>query len=825
MKQEIVTITGMTCSACSSRIEKTVSKLKGVKKVEVNLLTNKMILSYDENKISMDQVTNAIEKIGYGVSSDHSKKREKTKDPILSRLLVSILFTIPLFYLAMGHMFHFPLPSMFKGMENALTLAFTEFLLLLPVLFVNRNFYKNGLKSLIHFAPNMDTLIALGSGAATLYGIYAIYKIGYGLGHQDFHMVEHFMMDLYFESAAMILTLITLGKYLESRAKGKTSEAITKLMDLAPKMAHVKRRGKEMTIPIEEVVVGDRLIIRAGEAIPTDGIVLSGLGYIDEAMITGESIPVSKKEKDEVIGSTIMKSGYLEVKATKIGNDTTLSKIIQLVEDATTSKAPIARLADRISGIFVPVVILIAILAFVIWLLLGQSLEFVLSIAISVLVISCPCALGLATPTAIMVGTGKGASKGILIKSAPALEHAGKVDTVVLDKTGTITEGKPIVVDIYSPRLKENRLLEIAASIESLSEHPLSNAIVDASKEVKAVIHKVTDFKQLPGEGISGNIGKETYYIGNDRLLQKMKGKDLDLEALYEKAVQKGQIPLYVMDDKKVLGLIIVADTIKKDSKEAISELKALGLHVIMLTGDHHKTAEAIQKELDIPEVISEVKPDEKAAVIDRLEKQGKHVLMVGDGINDAPALARSDVGVAIGVGTDIAIESADIVLMKNNLMDVVTTVLLSRAVMKNIKENLFWAFFYNTIGIPIAAGLFYGIWNLKLNPMIGAAAMSLSSVCVVTNALRLKFFEPKIKRKKEIGVQKRIIIEGMSCMHCVNHVNEALEKVEGVEHVNVDLDKKEAIVTVNGTQDEALRQAVLEAGYQVRKIEEVKDI
>lgn len=669
----------------------------------------------------------------------------------------------------------------------------------------------------------MDTLIALGSGAATLYGIYAIYKIGYGLGHQEFEMVEQFMMDLYFESAAMILTLITFGKYLESRAKGKTSEAITKLLDLTPKMAHVKRRGKEVLVPTEEVKVGDTLLIRSGEAVPLDGIVTSGSGYLDESMITGESIPVSKKVKEEVIGSTILKSGYLEVKVTKIGMDTTLSKIIALVEQAMTSKAPIARLADQISGVFVPVVIGIAVLAFVIWLLLGQSFEFALSIGISVLVISCPCALGLATPTAIMVGTGVGASKGILIKSAESLERAGKTGTVVLDKTGTITEGKPVVVAFYSPRLKENRLFEIAASIEGLSEHPLASAITEKAKEMDVSLHKVTDFKQLPGEGIAGKIGKETYYIGNDRLRQMKKEKDLELETIYEKMATEGKIPLYIMDERKILRLIVIADQVKEHSKDAISELVSLGLHVIMLTGDQEKTANSIRKEIGIPEVIAEVKPDEKAAVIERLQKEGNHVLMVGDGINDAPALVQSDVGLAIGVGTDIAIESADIVLMKNDLMDVVTTILLSRSVMKNIKENLFWAFFYNMIGIPIAAGVFYGMGHFKLNPMIGALAMSLSSVCVVTNALRLKFFKPKIKKKEEIFMKKRLKIEGMSCMHCVHHVEEALKKVDGVKSVVVHLEEKEAIVT-GQVENTLLNHAIEEAGYQVLKIEEMTD-
>lgn len=590
----------------------------------------------------------------------------------------------------------------------------------------------------------MDSLIALGSSAATVYGIYAIYKIGIGLGHGDMDMVHQFSMDLYFESAGMILALITLGKYFEARAKGRTSEAIEKLMDLAPKMAVVERNGFEQQIPVEEVQTGDIVIVKAGEAIPVDGVIREGSASIDESALTGESVPADKKAGDSVIGATINKSGYFKMQVTKVGEETALAQIIKLVDDATSSKAPIAKLADKISGVFVPVVIAIALIAIIAWLLMGFGFEFALSVGISILVISCPCALGLATPTAIMVGTGKGAENGILIKSAESLETAHSIDTVVLDKTGTVTQGKPEVTDIMTaPGVSEEELLSMAASMEKLSEHPLGEAIVAKALKLNIALKSVTDFVQIPGQGIVGVMNKETCYAGNKKMLAekgvKFEGFDLKGNAFAD----QGKTPLYFVKNSKILGIIAVADVVKPTSRQAISELAQQGIDVIMLTGDNEKTAEAIRKQVGISRVISEVLPQDKEKEIRNLQGKGKKVAMVGDGINDAPALVRADVGIAIGAGTDIAMESADIVLMKSDLLDVATAIRLSKAVIRNIRQNLFWAFFYNVIGIPVAAGIFYLSWGLKLNPMIGAAAMSLSSLCVVSNALRLKFFKP----------------------------------------------------------------------------------
>ena len=753
------TVTGMTCSACSAAVEKSVKNVQGVSSVVVNLLGNSMLVDYDKEVTNENTIIQSVENAGYHASlfvkGQEAAGTEKTENRVQSelkemkfRIIVSAIFLIPLLYIAMGHMFKFPLPGFLHGDKNAVTFAFIQFLLTLPILYVNRKYFQVGFKTLFKGHPNMDSLIAIGSGAAVVYGVFAIFMIGYGLGHMDMDAVMKYSMDLYFESAATILTLITLGKFLEARSKGKTSEAISKLMDLSPKTAMVIRNGEEKEIPIEEVVIGDILAVRPGQSVPVDGIITEGSTAIDQSALTGESIPVEKLPGDKVIGATINKTGFFKFRAEKVGNDTTLAQIIQLVEDANSSKAPIAKLADKISGIFVPVVISIAVLATIIWLLTGATFEFALSIGIAVLVISCPCALGLATPVAIMVGTGKGATNGILIKSAEALEIAHKVNTVILDKTGTITEGKPRVTDIVTAAgITEEELLQAAAAIEKPSEHPLAEAILEKAKEKGIRYEDVNEFKAVSGRGILAKIGGEDYYSGN---LALMKEQGIDTSKLEQKAdvfSENGKTPLYFAKNNTLLGVIAVADVVKPTSKAAIEELKALGIDVVMLTGDNKKTAEAIRKQLHIDRVVAEVLPQDKESEVRKLQEKGKKVAMIGDGINDAPALARADVGIAIGAGTDIAIESADIVLMKSDLLDAVTAIELSKATIKNIKENLFWAFFYNTIGIPLAAGVFYGILEWKLNPMFAAAAMSLSSVCVVTNALRLRFFKPKRRK------------------------------------------------------------------------------
>lgn len=756
MKKDYFDITGMTCSACSARIEKNVSKLDGMKIVNVNLLKNSMSVEYDDQILTAADIVGRVEKTGYGAflhNASTTTVNNKPKEDIAliefqemkKRLWISILFSVPLFYISMGHMFNWPLPEFLLGIPNVMNFAFTQFLLLLPVMYVNRKYFKVGFKTLFQGAPNMDSLIALGSTAAAVYGVYAIYKIGMGLGIQDMSTIHTFMMDLYFESAGMILTLITFGKFLEARAKGQTSEAISKLIDLAPKTTLKSIDGKEIEIPIEDVTTGDILIVKAGTSIPVDGVVVSGTGSVDESALTGESIPVEKNTGDNVIGATINKSGYFTMEALKVGEDTTLSQIVKLVDEATSSKAPIAKLADKVSGIFVPIVIVIALIATITQLVLGKDFEFALSIGISILVISCPCALGLATPTAIMVGTGKGAENGILIKSAEALETAHNISTVVLDKTGTVTEGKPIVTDIITHKdITENEFLHIVGSLEKLSEHPLAEAIIHKAESKEITFEPVEDFIQLQGEGICGLINDVLYYAGNAKMLKKYLHVENDLLSKGERFALEGKTPLYVFSEDEVLGVVAIADTVKKTSKQAVTTLKELGVNVVMLTGDNAKTAEAIRQQVNINHVVSDVLPQDKERVIREYQGKGNIVAMVGDGINDAPALARADVGIAIGAGTDIAIESADIVLMKSDLLDVVTAIRLSKSVIRNIKQNLFWAFIYNAIGIPIAAGLFYTAWELKLNPMIGAGAMSLSSVCVVTNALRLKFFKIK---------------------------------------------------------------------------------
>lgn len=758
MKQKF-DVTGMTCSACSAHVEKSVAKVPGVRSVTVNLLSNNMAVDYDETASSDAAVIHAVEEAGYGASvhagaasSRPQAKAAPAADPMAAeianmkrRLIVSFVFLIPLFYISMGHMMGLPLPHFLHGTENALVFAFTQLLLTLPIAYVNRKYYQVGFKTLFKGAPNMDSLIAIGSAAAMIYGVVAIYMIGWGLGHGDTALVEQYSMDLYFESAGMILALITLGKFLETRSKGKTSEAITKLMDLAPKTALVEREGVEAEIPVEEVAVGDLLIVKPGASIPVDGEITEGSAAVDESAITGESIPVDKGPGDRVIAATINRSGYFKFRATKVGADTTLAQIVALVEDAANSKAPIAKLADKVSGVFVPVVICIAVIAAVTWLLLGHTVEFALSIGIAVLVISCPCALGLATPVAIMVGTGKGAENGILIKSAEALETAHTIDTVVLDKTGTITEGKPRVTDIRTADgLSETELLTIAASVEKPSEHPLSTAIVEEAARRNLSLRAVTGFEAVAGQGVAAEVGGVRYLAGNRRMMEENR---IELGGFAEKGETlsgEGKTPLYFAGEGKALGVVAVADTVKPTSRAAIEAFGQMGVDVVMLTGDNKRTAAAIQKQLGIGRVVAEVLPQDKEREVAKLQEQGRKVAMVGDGINDAPALTRADVGIAIGAGTDVAIESADVVLMKSDLLDAVTAIDLSRAVIRNIKQNLFWAFFYNSIGIPLAAGVFFSVFGWKLNPMFGAAAMSLSSVCVVSNALRLKLFQPR---------------------------------------------------------------------------------
>ena len=742
------------------------------------------------------------------------------------------------------------------GNENAITYAFTQFLLLLPILIANQKYFKNGFKTLWHRSPNMDSLIAIGAGAAILYGIFAIYRIGYAMGHGDMMVVHQYAHDLYFESAGTILTLITIGKYLETKSKGKTSEAITKLLNLAPKTVTVVRDGVEQVVDAADVEKGEIFLVKPGESVAVDGIVLEGKSSFDESAITGESIPVPKQEGDTIVSASMNKSGLIRAKATKVGEDTTIAQIIRLVEEASSSKAPIAKMADKIAGVFVPTVITIALIAGVIWLISGATFEFAMSTAIAVLVISCPCALGLATPVAIMVGTGKGAENGILIKSGDALETAHQIDTVVLDKTGTITQGKPVVTDIICAAGKnadKTQLLQIAGSLEKGSEHPLAEAIVNYCVTNNISLEKVTDFNALFGKGIEGTVSGTHYYAGNEKMMEE-KGISLSTEQKnqIQALAKQGRTPLLFADEKQFLGIVAVADVVKPTSKEAVQKFRDYGIHVIMLTGDNEVTAQAIKEQVGIDEVIAGVLPTQKEEKISALKQAGHKVAMIGDGVNDAPALASADVGIAIGAGTDVAIESADIVLMKNDLLDAVGAVKLSKAVIRNIKENLFWAFFYNSIGIPLAAGVLYPLFQIKLNPMFGAAAMSLSSVCVVSNALRLRWVklhdakktqsEPyqdvaastiadinqhnaldnNIKStnndKGESTMTTTISIEGMMCAHCQAHVEKALKEVAGVTEVTVSLENKNAVVTGDASV-EALKQAVVDAGYEVTDV------
>ena len=844
MKQKF-DVTGMTCSACSAHVEKSVSKLEGVQCVNVNLLQNSMVVEYDDNALGTTDIIHAVESGGYGASVQGETKTQEAPKNVAAeemhhmkrRLIASFCFLIPLFYISMGHMMGAPLPAILLGDENVMIFALTQLFLTIPVLIINKKYYVVGFKALWNRAPNMDSLIALGSAASVVYSVFAIYSMAYAMGHGDLMTAHHYGMELYFESAAMILTLITVGKYMETRSKGKTSEAISKLMDLAPKTATVLRGGVEQEIPVEEVVTGDTIIVKPGQRIPVDGKIMEGFSAVDESAITGESIPVEKQVGDTVIGATVNKSGYFRMTATRVGKDTTLSQIIALVEEAGASKAPIAKLADKVSGVFVPVVITIAILAAVIWFVAGnQPFSFALSIGIAVLVISCPCALGLATPTAIMVGTGKGAEYGILVKSAESLEIAHQVQTVVLDKTGTLTEGKPVVTDVVLAKgILRNRLLKQAAAVEALSEHPLAEAIVAYAKEKEVPFEKAENLTATAGQGVEADVAGKHILAGNLKMMQE---RGIQLGEWEEKAVElaeAGKTPLFFAENETFLGIVALADTLKPTSKAAVDAFHQMGIEVVMLTGDNKRTAQAIAKELDI-QVIAEVLPQDKEREVRRLQEQGKKVAMIGDGINDAPALMRADVGVAIGAGTDVAMESADIILMKSDLMDAVTAIELSHVTIRNIKENLFWAFFYNACGIPLAAGVFYPLLEWKLNPMFAAAAMSFSSAFVVGNALRLRLFRPKYAKtttalpkeniqkepthKEEIGMKKVLKIEGMMCNHCTGRVEKALNDLDGVT-AEVSLEGKSATVTLSKeVSDETLVQTVTDAGYEVVDIQ-----
>ena len=840
-------VTGMTCSACSSHVEKSVCKLVGEGNVSVSLLTNSMQVKYDEKKISEEDIIKAVEDAGYGASvagAPAAKKAEKKGSVVdeeikemKTRLIISFIFLIPLMYVSMGSMAGLPQPSFLTGHANAVSFAFTQFLMCLPIIYVNRKYFIVGYKTLWHRAPNMDSLIAVGSTAALAYGIFAIYRMSYGLGAGDYALVEKYHMDLYFESSVMILTLITLGKFLETRSRRKTSEAISRLTEVAPETAVVERNGVETEIPIEELNAGDIVIVKPGARIPADGIIVDGNSSVDESALTGESIPVEKTAGDKIIAASINKNGFLKFRAEKVGSETTLAQIIKLVEDASASKAPIAKLADKIAGVFVPVVMTIALVTAIAWLATGHDFEFALSCAISVLVISCPCALGLATPVAIMVGTGKGAENGILIKSAEALETLHLVKTVIMDKTGTLTEGKPVVTDIYSIGMDENELLALAASAEKPSEHPLAGALIEDAEKKGINLFEAEDFRAVSGRGVTATVDGRKILAGNKYFMSE-NGIDVSVFEQKEKEYSDlGKTVLYFAGENSPLGLIAVQDVPKKTSRAAVKCLRDMGIDVIMLTGDNKRTAEAIARSLGITNVVSEVMPQDKEAVVRSVQEKGGRTAMIGDGINDAPALARADVGIAIGAGTDVAIESADIVLMKSDLMDAVTAIKLSKATIKNVKENLFWAFFYNIICIPLAAGVWFPAFGIKLSPMIGAAAMSMSSVCVVSNALRLKFFkadnncvlddEPageinvvsQNEYKGETNMKKEMLIEGMSCMHCSGRVEKALNGLDGV-NAKVDLEKKTAYVDLSkDVSDADLTKAVTDAGYEVVSI------
>ena len=837
MMTEQFAVTGMTCAACSAHVEKAVSRLSGVQSAPVNLMLGSMTVTYDETTVTESDIIAAVKAAGYGASpasqTDQGQLR-RDQDAALRRrkkhLIWSVVFLVPLFYLSMGHMMGLPLPQVLH--THPLLLACLQLALVIPILILNRNYFTVGFSRLVKLSPNMDSLVAVGAAAGLVYSLIEMGLLAAG-------QVSG-MPDLYFESAGMILTLVTVGKYLEERSRGKTTGAISALLALAPESAMVRRQGQELTIPTEEIVAGDTVIVRQGGRIPVDGVITDGHAAVDESAITGESLPVEKVPGDAVTSATVTSSGYLELRATRVGGDTTLSQIIRLMEEAASSKAPISRLADRISGIFVPAVMAISLTAALLWAFVGgMDVRFCLSIAIAVLVISCPCALGLATPVAIMVGTGQAAQQGILIKSAESLELLHKVQTVVLDKTGTVTMGQPRVTDILcAPGVTEEDLLCVAASAEKPSEHPLAHAIVEESQARHIPLCPVSGFRSVPGGGIQATLSGEAVLAGNAGYLAQNGVSLAAMEADAHRLAEDGKTPLFFAESGRLLGCVAVADVVKPDSAKAIAALRRMGRRVVLLTGDNQRTANAIARQIGVDQVIAQVLPQDKAKCVAQLQQQGQRVAMVGDGVNDAPALAQADVGLAIGAGTDIAIESADVVLMKSSLLDIPAAMDLSRAVLRNIKQNLFWAFFYNSIGIPVAAGVLYPALHLTLNPMLAAAAMSLSSVCVVSNALRLRGWKPPVfpdqpvptaplpesavfqsQGKEENTVNKTIHIDGMMCAHCTGRVEKALNDLPGVE-ATVDLDSKSAAVTCTpDVSDDTLRQAVEDAGYHVTGI------
>jgi len=861
MKKETYNITGMSCASCSAAVTRAVEKLEGAKDVNVNLMQNKMTLELSDG-LTDEMVIKAVEDAGYGASVKKDIKSDSSKNQtdvagdyateLKLRAIVSFIFMVPLMYFGMGGMFNAPFPKAFMGDARKLLLALTELLLVLPIIFTGRKFFISGFKHLFKRNPNMDTLIAIGSGTSFLYSIYSLYMLAYFISIGDVKSSMPFGMNLYFDTAGTILTLITLGKYLEARSKKKTTEAISKLVNLIPDKAVILRDGVESEVLVSEVVAGDIVVVKAGETVPVDGVIVNGSGAVDEAMVTGESIPVEKNTDDRVTGGTISRSGYFTFRATNVGEDTALYKIISLVEEAAGSKAPISRLADKISGVFVPVVLCISFLTFIIWLFVRGDFSFALNMAVAVLVISCPCALGLATPAAIMAGTGKGAEKGIIIRNVVSLEVAHKIDTVVLDKTGTITEGRPKVTDVFVYGIIEDEFISLAATLESASSHPLANAVTEYAKAKNIEIKRAETLETIEGRGIAGEINGQALYTGNAAYMEELGITDNGFKAKADELHNIGKTVLYFArgkEKKELIGIIAVADVIKEGSKEAVKELNQIGIDVVMLTGDNERTAIAIGRETGVNRVVAEVKPADKEAEIRRLKEQGKTVMMVGDGINDAPALAGADVGVAIGTGADVAVDTADIILMHSDLRDVPYAILLSNEVVKKIKENLFWALFYNALCIPVAAGVFFAAFGLRLNPMIGALAMSFSSVFVLSNSLRLRLFTPKFKKgkaipqitksqpkqnetkaqtdetndnsytKEDIVMEKTIDIEGMSCAHCVKHVTEALNAIDGVK-AEVSLENKNAKVSLQKeVSDDVLKEAVVKAGYEVKGI------
>ena len=836
-------VSGMTCSACVANVTKAVEKLDGVTDANVNLMTNSMKVNFDENIVDDEKIIGAVEKIGYGASpaGEKTKSEDRPVDDrekaLKHRLISSIIFMVILMYIAMGPMIHLPTPGIFHGREGAIIFAFSQFLLALPVVYINRDFYISGFKGLKNRAPNMDSLVAIGSLAALVYGIFAIYMMAYGFGQGDMELVDAYRHNLYFESSAMILTLITVGKYLEEKSKNKTRSSLANLMDLAPKMATVIEDGEEVVKNIEDVRVGDILLVRPGESVAVDGKVIEGASSLDESAVTGESIPVQKSVGDRVISASINTTGSFKFQAEKVGEDTTISQIIKLVDEANQSKAPIAKLADEIAGFFVPAVLIIAALTFVVWMALGYGFENALNFAISVLVISCPCALGLATPVSIMVATGKSADFGLLFKNAEVLENLHKIDVIVMDKTGTITEGKPILTDIVTD-LDEENFLKIAGSIEKNSQHPLASAILNYAQEKNIGLEEITNFNSVSGRGLNGEVAGNKYLAGNIEYMLEEKIDLKDFRSKAEELAGEGKTSMYFANESEVLGIISVKDLPKESSKDAIKLLRDMGKKIIMLTGDNEKTAEAIADEIGVDQTLAGLLPQDKNKEIDKIQKSGKKVLMIGDGINDAPSLAKADIGMAIGHGTDVAIESSDVVLMRSDLLDVVSALELSKATIKNIKQNLFWAFFYNTIGIPLAAGLLFPAFGIKLSPMFAALAMSLSSVFVVNNALRLRRFKPRGVKKsleeakssseKEIAKEEKPIeknekrtkikVEGMTCGHCEKRVADALEKTGKAKDVVANHENSSVEFIDQGLSPEEIENAIEEAGYKIIK-------